>query len=269
VLPLDVSAEVVHDGATQEVSTEHDVAVSVGDRLVVRFLQGKGGPTYVVDGLPRTASTTTKNDVVEVGWSPTEEDIGSHDVHIVARDGAVSEDHPLRVLVEQSGHTWLTPGAVASVFIPEDVGRLGWFAGGGAELVLYSFVDRGPGPFGLPSHGRFYVDLEVLAAMTCSAAGAAMVHPCLDPIVFCRLGFDVTFERDPRRRFLIPFAGAEIGFAAHKQLGGFGFGMPLAGVYAWASSTVRIALSGGYLLPTTAAQDTRGVRVAAALDIGW
>ena len=259
MLPLDVSAEVVHDGATQEVSIEHDVAVSVGDQFLVRFLQGKGGPTYVVDGLPRSASTTTKNDVVEVGWKPTEEDIGSHDVHIVVRDGALSEDHPLRVLVEQSGHTWLTPGAIASVFVPEDVGRLGWFAGGGAELVLYSFIDRGPGPFGLPSHGRFYLDLEALGS----------ARPGVDPMVFCRLGFDVTFERDPRRRFLIPFAGAEIGFAAHKQLGGFGFGMPLAGVYAWASSTVRVALSGGYLLPTTAAQDTRGVRVAAALDIGW
>ncbi len=161
MIPIDVSAAVVHDGTPQEVSIEHDVSVSVGDKLVLRLVQADGRATYVVDGLPDNASTTTSEAgpaaqaVVEVGWSPTEQDIGSHDVHIVAREGAVSEDHPLRIVVQQTGHTWFTPGAVTSIFIPEAFDRLGLFVGGGAELVLYSFVERGPGPFGLPSHGRF------------------------------------------------------------------------------------------------------------------
>lgn len=259
MIPIDVSASIVHDGTPQEVSIEHDVSVSVGDKLVLRLVPPDGRATYIVDGLPDNANTTTSHDAVEVGWSPTERDIGAHDVHIFAREGGVSEDHPLRVVVQQTGHTWLTPGAIGSIFIPQASSQLGFFVGGGAELVLYSFVERGPGPFGLPSHGRFYVDIEALASS----------HPGVDPLVMARLGFDVTLEREVRRSFLIPFLGAEIGFAAHKQLGGFGFGMPLAGIYAWASKSVRVALSGGYLLPTTASQDTRGVRVAAAVDIGW
>jgi len=43
--------------------------------------------------------------------------------------------------------------------------------------------------------------------------------------------------------------------------------MPLVGIYPWASHAVRVALEGGYLLPTTAAQDVRGVVVLATVDL--
>ncbi len=55
--------------------------------------------------------------------------------------------------------------------------------------------------------------------------------------------------------------------AYQKQAGPFGWAMPLAGVHPWASRAVRVALEGGYLLPTTAAQDLRGVVVMATLNL--
>ena len=72
------------------------------------------------------------------------------------------------------------------------------------------------------------------------------------------------------RFFLDAFALARspvAGFADQTQLGAFGWAMPLVGVYPWASRAARLALEGGYLLPTTAAQNVRGVVVMASIDL--
>jgi len=257
-IPNTVSATIVHDGAQRDMQVDRDVDVDVGDQVSLHFraLQTEHA-TYVVSGLPQAAHATAAEDGVDVLWTPVDRDAGVHDVFLHVTDGEGSADRKVSIAVETTHHGIFVPGAITSVFVPNDSGRLGAFLGGGIELVIYSFLQRGHAWF--PSHGRIYLDVEGLISNS----------PTIEPLVQGILGFDLSLEQSPQRRILLPFLGAEIGVATQKQIGAFGWGMPLAGLYLYASPNARVALKGGYLLPTTGDQAVRGVRISASFDYGW
>jgi hypothetical protein len=172
-------------------------------------------------------------------------------------DGSTTAERKVRIVVEHVHHAFFAPGALGSVYIPNDTGKLGVFMGAGLEIVLYSFTQKGHPWF--PSHGRIYFDLEVLGS----------TQPGMDAMLNGLFGFDISLERSPQRRFLLPVLGVEMGVMFQKQTGTYGWGMPMAGVYLWSSPQVRVAMRGGYLLPTTSDQDTRGVRLGASVDMAW
>ena len=255
MLPILVLATVVHDGVLRDVAVEREIEVAVGDQVELRVPRQETGATYRLDGLPMSAAAHATPDGVDVKWVPRDADVGSYDVAIDVKTGEGDEGRSVHVVVDERGHQLFVPGAAASVFVPNDLQDLGAFAGGGIELVLYSFADQG-GLF-VPSHGRFYLDALALAS----------AHAGVDPLFSASLGFDLTLERSPGRRYLLPFVGAQVGVAYQTQTGAFGWGMPLAGIYPWASHTLRVAIEGGYLLPTTASQDVRGVVVMTTIDV--
>ena len=146
---------------------------------------------------------------------------------------------------------------MATTFVPNNVPRLGVFSGGGAELVIYAYAQRNNPAW--PSSGRFYLDLI--------AAGST--QPGVSAMFDAALGFDITVERSPRRRYLLPAVGIETGVTGQGQTGVYGWGMPIASLYLFWSAQTRVVLKGGYLLPTTADQDTRGFRFGVSFDFGW
>jgi hypothetical protein len=258
VIPSSVSATVVHDGGQRDVTVDKDIDVSVGDQVELHFrTMDTQHPTYVVSGLPASAQATSVEDGVDVLWTPGDGDAGLHDLAMRVTDGPTTAERKVRIVVEHVHHAFFAPGAITTIYVPNDTGNLGVFIGGGVEIVIYAFTQKGHPWF--PSHGRFYFDLEFLGS----------TQTKVDGMINGMLGFDISLERNPQRRFLLPVVGAEVGVAFQKQTGDFGWGMPLAGLYLWSSPQLRIAMRGGYLLPTTSAQDTRGVRIGASADVAW
>jgi hypothetical protein len=257
MIPILLVATIMHDSAVRDIIVDHDIEVSVGDRVEIRVPRQDAGSTYNLDGLPEDASAKADTDGIDVRWVPTERDVGTHRVRVDVReaDGEITPPKIVRVIVDERGHQLFVPGAVGALFVPNDVSRYGAFMGGGIEVVIYSFTNQGS--MFVPSHGRFYLDALVLGT---AATG-------IDPMFTGALGFDLTVEQSPGRRFLLPFVGAQVGMAFQKQTGTFGWAMPIVGFYPWASRVMRIAVQGGYLLPTTASQDIRGVVVTASLDL--
>ncbi len=255
MLPILLMATIVHDGATRDLVVERDIEVSVGDRVELRVPRQESDASYRLEGLPRDATAKAEPDGIAVRWIPTDDDVGTHEVRVDVIANEHTEKKAVRVVVDERGHQLFVPGAITSLFVPDDLNHLGAFVGGGAEVVIYGFAEQGS--MFIPSHGRFYVDVLVLGSP----------HVGIDAMFSGSLGFDLTLERSPGRRFLLPFVGAQVGVAFQKQLGTFGWGMPLAGLYVWASRSLRIALQGGYLLPTTATQENRGVVVMASIDV--
>lgn len=257
-VPHSLTATVVHDGAQQDAPVERDVDVSVGDMLELHFRAlAPQHPTYVISGLPAAAQATSAPDGIDVIWSPGEEDAGTHEVVIQVTDGAAKAERKVRIAVEHVRHLVFAPGLASMVFVPNAASSLGAFVGGGVEILLWAFTQRGHRLW--PSHGRVYFDVQVLAP---TRAGT-------EPMVDGAFGFDISLERTPRRRYLLPFAGAEVGVAFQKDKGTFGWGTPLAGLYVWASPRARVSVRGGYALPTTGDQDVRGVRLGASIDWAW
>lgn len=255
MVPILVIATIVHDGVVRDVAVEREMEVSVGDRVEIHVPRQDLAATYRLDGLPMNAVATPEPGGIVVKWVPRDADVGSYDVvvNVSSREG--QEGRGVHVVVDERGHQLFVPGAIASLFVPNDLQNLGAFVGGGLELVLYSFADQGS--LFVPSHGRFYLDALALPS----------THGAVDPLFSVSLGFDLTLERSPGRRYMLPFVGAQAGVAYQSQVGPFGWGMPLVGLYPWASHAVRVAVEGGYLLPTTAAQNVRGVVVMATLDL--
>lgn len=255
MVPVFLFATILHDGITRDVPVEREMEVSVGDRVALHVPRQDAAATYRLDGLPAAARAETQPGGIDVEWTPRDADGGSYDLIVDVKQSGEEDQKHVHVIVNERGHQMFVPGAIAALFVPNDLQDLGAFVGGGAELVVYSFADQGS--LFVPSHGRFYVDAVVLGSP----------HADIDPMFSVSLGFDLTLERAPGRRYLLPFVGAQTGIAYQKQAGTFGWAMPLVGIYPWASHAVRVALEGGYLLPTTAAQDVRGVVVLATVDL--
>ena len=255
MLPILITVSIIHDGMTRDLVVSNEVEVSVGDRVAIHVPRQEGGATYHLEGLPESASARAEADSIAVTWEPRDRDVGTHEVAVDVSQGDEDHRRSIRFIVNERGHQIFVPGVIAQTFVPNDLQNLGLFAGGGLEIVLFSYAEQGS--IWVPSHGRFYLDAVALAS----------THDKIDPMFSLALGFDLTLERSPGRRYLLPYVGIQTGIAYQQQSSSFGWAMPLVGLYPWATHTVRVALQGGYLLPTTAAQDLRGVVVQLSLDL--
>jgi hypothetical protein len=240
---------------THDQVVNDEIEVSVGDRVSMHIPRQDVGATYHLEGLPQSAVARAETDSIAVSWEPRDPDVGTHHLVIVVQEGEEDEQRKISIVVNERGHQLFVPGAIASMFVPNNLQDLGLFVGGGVELVLFSYAEQGS--VWVPSHGRFYLD----------AMAFGSTHTNVDPLFSVGLGFDLTLERSPGRRYLLPYVGIQTGIAYQQQSGSFGWAMPLIGIYPWASHAVRVSLQGGYLLPTTASQDLRGVVVQASLDL--
>ena len=255
MLPVFVTASVLHEGLQHEVVVDRELEVSVGDKVELRVPRQDTDAVYSLQDLPIDAVATPEPDGILVHWEPVDADVGTHRVRVEVRQGDEGYVKTVRFVVAEHGHQLFVPGAVTQLFVPNDLANLGAFSGGGLELVFFFYADQGN--VWVPSHGRFYLNALVLGS---TRAG-------MDPMFSGALGFDLSLERSPGRRYMLPYVGIQTGMAYQQQLGGFGWAMPLAGFYPWASRKLRVSIEGGYLLPTTAAQNNRGVVVTASIDV--
>jgi hypothetical protein len=257
MVPILLVATIVHDGTVRDVIVDREIEVSVGDQVEIRVPRQDADSTYNLDGLPENATAHAGPEGIDVRWVPTERDVGSHKLRVDVRaaDGERTPPKTVRVIVDERGHLLFVPGVTVAFYAPNDISRYGAFVGGGVDLAIYTFTAQGN--MYVPSHGRFYIDALVL--------GSAVAN--IDPLFSAALGFDLTLEQSPHRRFLLPFVGAQVGIAFQKETGTFGWAMPLAGLYVWASRYLRFAVLGGYLLSTTDDQSVRGPLVSATVNL--
>jgi hypothetical protein len=127
------------------------------------------------------------------------------------------------------------------------------------EFLAVSWIHRNDNRG--PSHGRVFVNLDVLSSVE-KGVGTAF-----SPTV----GIDLSLERNPSRRYLLPYFGVESGALFQKDLGRVGIVTPTAGLHVWASPNLFVNLTGGYLLPVSAQHfdDLRGVRAKAGIDFSF
>jgi aerobic-type carbon monoxide dehydrogenase small subunit (CoxS/CutS family) len=148
------------------------------------------------------------------------------------------------------------PTVIGVVFAPNNAG--GPFVGGGLELA-YAWADSSPA-FG-PSHGRVRFDIAALEGMAMNSG----------TMVMFRGGAQVSFERNPSRRWLIPYFSADIGGLVTSALGRRGFVDGGVGVYIVHRRTAIVDLEVDGVLPFSNVQlmvtlIVNGKRVAVDAD---
>jgi len=201
--------------------------------------------TYSVDGLPRGAELDAK--AGKIRWTPADNQTGTHTLKVRASDGQL-ESQPMTAQIEvvEEWRSIFLPGAYFTTYFPNADETLGWYRGAAVEVAFYTWVHRNDNRG--PSHGRAYIKGQILDSSEEDA-----------PITFIySLGAELSVERNPHRRFLLPFFGLDVGGISQDNLGQRFQVTPQLGVYVWYSRNIFITLIGGYVIAPTELETLRG-----------
>jgi len=151
--------------------------------------------------------------------------------------------------------SYFMPGALYTVYQPAGKDSLGTFSGIAIEYVIFALVrdDEGRGP----SHSRMYLKFNILNS----------TKKDIQSLFTYSLGFDLSLERHPNRKYLIPFFGLEIGGMSQKQLGGILQFTPTFGLHILATHSIYLSARAGYQYTSTDFDMLKGWYGQAGLDI--
>jgi hypothetical protein len=245
------------DAATPKESTGSETSAI---HFTVRATDADNDPlTYSLSGLPAGAKAEATEGSVQVSWTPTARDLGVYPVKATVTDGKTTVTREIRIIVEEEHESYFMPGVGYTLWVPGDVPTFGVFQGFSIEFLGIRWVHqndkRGP------SHGRVYLDFDVLFT----------THAGIDPAFLPLAGFDLSFEKNPGRRFMIPFFGLEGGALFQKQITTLGLMTPFAGVLVYSGHNAEVALRAGYMLPFTSEQfgQVAGLRARLTADLSF
>jgi hypothetical protein len=207
-----------------------------------------------VRGLPADA-TVTNAEHCHVEWKTTEDDKAKTDIAFAVSDGIATTTKTIQIRLEEKWESYLLPGVYYGLYRPVDHANYGVLHGTTIELVVASWIHRNDNHG--PSHGRASLKVDLLSS---TREG--------QPVAFMyALGVDLSIERNPSRRFLIPFFGVDIGGLTQKNMKHRFQVTPRAGVYLWTSRNLFVTLAGGYMLVPGQIETLRGWRASLGFNL--
>lgn len=217
---------------------------------------------YSGHGLPPGA-TIDKNG--RFHFAPQSTDVGEHPITVTASDGQLETSaHYVVVVVDprmerareqrDEWESFLQPGLGYHFYLPADQDNYAPFHGIDIQLSIVSFVHRNDNRG--PSHGRFYLSARILYSTSKD----------LGPLFNYAAGMTLSMERNPKRSWLIPYYGLEVGGMTQPQMGGKFQSLVFGGVHLFASRNLFVNLGAGYLLVPTDMDDLAGFSTGANVE---
>jgi hypothetical protein len=133
--------------------------------------------------------------------------------------------------------TYFMPGLAFSVYQPKLSDSTGRFSGLTVEYLIYAHVSQSDDAG--PSHVRVYTKLNILKSSKLT----------VNSLFMYTIGLDMSLEKNPKRTFLIPYFGLELGGMSQKQFGSTLQFTPTFGVHLLSNKNIFINLHGGYVYP--------------------
>jgi hypothetical protein len=248
--------EVIQNHAPIFFQRAYTLAVNQFGRLVFGADDRDGDElSYRLANLPAGASFDPVLGVLQ--WRPAPDSVGKHRFKVSVSDGMAETKAEFEVEVapasEDAWATFLQPGVGASAYLPRDPDA-GSFYGGSLRVSLLSWIHRTPAPG--PGYGRIYIGGALLASS----------EPELSPLFSYGMGFEVSFERNPTRRVLIPMYGLELGGLVHDELGSPFQLTPFGGLELFGDAAVSVSARGGYRVVPARLERLSGAELGLSLD---
>jgi hypothetical protein len=201
--------------------------------------------SYEAIELPRGATLDPRTGRFQ--WTPSDRQTGVHRVAVRVSDGELASEVATGTIeVVEEWESKLLPGVYLGGYFPADRETYGVYRGVVMELVMLAWIRRNENRG--PSHGRVYVRGQILDSSEDEV-----------PVTFVYgLGFDLSIERNPRRRWLLPFFGLDVGGLVQDGLGHRLQTTPHAGVHLFASRNVFVRTEVGYLIVPGELETLRG-----------
>ncbi len=238
-----------------------DVAVrdADGDPLSVTTSALPSGATFVRTdhSSPSTTSDHASIRTFALTWKPTADQSGEFPLAFTASDGQATVSQSVTLEVSEEWEVYALPGVQAVSYWPRQSIDTGGYQGASVECLGIAWAHRN-NKHG-PSHGRVYLDLDLLFP-TSGHGGNLYAYT---------IGTDLTVERNPSRRFLLPYFGAEVGGIHSAALGDYFVAIPYAGLHLWADRSAWVNVSGGYVLPGRNLDRLSGAFAKAGLDLSF
>lgn len=201
--------------------------------------------TWKVSGLPRGA--TFDEDSLTFIWKPKSWDVGRHYMTFTVSDGKTKASKSIMLKIREEWETFFLPGISYTALFPKKQSELGILHGISLKYVFLSWIHRNEKRG--PSHGRLYFKLDIMDSTEKDQEG----------LLYWAFGVDLSFERNPKRPFLVPFFGLEIGGSysnrlvpsetaedGYEEIGGIFHMTPTFGVHLWTDRNIFVTLTGGY-----------------------
>src|SRR3954471_6013215 len=150
---------------------------------------------YRAEGLPPGATFDAED--ARLRWRPGEDQAGRYAIRVFASDGQKEVSHPFTLEIHEEWTSYMLPGARYGVFLPVAMGEVGVLHGVSLDLAVVGWIHRNENRG--PSHGRVYLRMDLLSS---TAPGVPL------GLIYAG-GFDLSFERNPQRHWLIPFYAVE------------------------------------------------------------
>ncbi len=238
----------------------------------VRITLNNAGTPYrwTITGAPGNA--TLDPTALIFYWKPRTWHVGTHNITFTVSDGVNTASKTMVVKVREEWESFFLPGLAATTYIPENHAELGIFNGISVNYVFLAWVHRNEKRG--PSHGRLYFKVDILDS----------TEKNVEDMIYYAFGLDLSFERNPRRPFLIPVFGLEMGGSytsrlvptegctvtetetCMEKLGGVFHITPTFGVHLWSDRNFFVSLTGGYTFPIQDYENLRGWRVNLGLN---
>jgi hypothetical protein len=194
-------------------------------------------------------------------WYPTNDDLGTYELLVTATDGQFKVAQTFTVEVSEGPRftrdewtSYLLPGIGYSYYAPRIREQSGTFQGLEIELLFAGWIHRNENRG--PSHGRVYLNAELLNSSDPDV-----------PILFTyAFGFSLSLERNPRRNFLIPNYGLDIGHQSHDDLGSRFQATPYAGLHLYSARNFFLSARLGYRLVPSDMERLAGLHAGAAFN---
>lgn len=266
--PAIALAQVAPDNGAPRWSVAEDANVRAKEHLeqTYRAEDPEGEPiTYTIEGLPMgaKAEASMQSAGITVDWTPTESDVGTYEIVLKANDGHQTVEKRVKITVEEQIDSFVMPGIEYALYVPSDdlpgAANLGVFQGVTAQFCIWCFIHRTDKRG--PSHGKIYVDFDLLAPVTTNASALFM----------STIGFSLSLEKNPSRRWLVPFFGAEMGIFYQKQTETLAMAFPFAGAYLFSSANFSLTARVGTLLPFSSERFNQvfGLRAGLGVNVAF
>lgn len=146
--------------------------------------------------------------------------------------------------------TYIMPGGQATLYKPTGIQNP--YIGGGFRLDVVRWSHHN-NEFG-PGEGSVFFQASLLQSPSSEHT-----------LGIYEGGVTLSFERNPKRRYMIPYFGFTTGGMIAEDLPKSGFVQPVAGLHLYASPNVVAELQGGYVFPTDDVDRLHGFRAQASL----
>jgi hypothetical protein len=226
--------------------------------------------TFEARKLPSGARLKAVPGKVLLVWTPTEADLGEHEIVVDVADDLLKSTVRARALVmpawaKQQYAGWFLLGGGPSSFLTQGSGEL--LVGGAFDVTLVAIREPAGRAYACSvgaresdchaGYHRFYAQFEVLDSLRSGA-----------PSMFTYgAGYSASFEWAPVRRYLIPHYGIEAGGLVRGDVGHLAQARPYLGLHLWSADRLWVNAALGYRVVPGALAELSGPTFALGVVI--